>query len=118
LRYDFWKDVSRLEAYIQGRKNTIAYVILLTNDYLLLASPRNLNSNDADFATNEGRLVTNQTMKWADGSGPGTTKGRENAISLLGRYALLWNDYSNINDDRLSGKFRYLLLKIQRDLSP
>ena len=89
-RYDFLKDVQRLEKFVSNRPKASGYAILLTNDSLYWkASPRKTIS-DA-FRLHEGRKVTG-TLVWSTGAGKGTTKGRELPIILKGVYDCQWRE--------------------------
>src|SRR5438093_9584716 len=48
-RYDFIKDVQRLEAFVGARTGAVGYAILLTNDSAYWTSGRNPGSVDASF---------------------------------------------------------------------
>jgi len=119
-RYDFLKDVQRLEKFVSGRCNTSGYAILLTNDSLYWeASPRKTIS-DA-FRVTEGRKITG-TLNWSARAGKGTTKDRQSPINLKGIYDCEWREYSEfepteyvVGDNKISvpsSKFRYLLFKV------
>jgi len=119
-RYDFLKDVQRLEKFVSNRPNANGYAILLTNDSLYWrASPRETIS-DA-FRVTEGRKITGM-LSWSATAGKGTTKDRQSSITLHGTYDCSWRDYSEfeptdyvLGDNRVSvpdSKFRYLLFTV------
>lgn len=121
-RYDFLKDVQRLEEFVSNRPNATGYAILLTNDSLYWrVSPRETIS-DA-FRVTEGGRITG-TLGWSATAGKGTTKGRQASITLRGAYDCNWRDYSEfeptdyvLGDNRISvpgTKFRYLLFEVSR----
>lgn len=111
-RYDFLKDIARLEKVIEADQSfTKGYAILVTNDPSYWTAPRNLKTCDAEFRINEGTNKTGE-LKWAEHTGPGTCKGREKAILLKDSYTMNWMNYSKINDNR-SGAFRLLCLEIE-----
>jgi hypothetical protein len=112
-RYDFIKDVVRLERYISGTENTTGYAILLTNDDLYWReSTRGVNS--AAFFLHEGRtLESDVTLAWHEGTGDGTKKGRTDAFKLRSNYTIHWRDYSKLSDAP-GATFRYVLLEITR----
>jgi len=56
-RYDFLKDVSRLEDCVDKLPNAIGYAIFLTNDPLYWNFPRKTDTEDKDFRLYEGRIV-------------------------------------------------------------
>jgi hypothetical protein len=112
-RYDFIKDVVRLERYISATENTTGYAILLTNDDLYWReSTRGVNS--AAFFLHEGRtLDSDVTLAWREGTGDGTKKGRTDAFKLRSSYTIHWQDYSKISESS-GATFRYIVLAITR----
>ncbi len=111
-RYDFLKDVQRLEDVLARHEPArVAYAILLTNvSRFWRKNPRNRSTNDEDFRLHEGRKTTGQ-LAWSGRAGEGTTKSREQAINLKGAYDLLWQDYSTPGTAS-NGKFRYLAISV------
>ncbi len=79
-RYDFIKDVQRLEQVLTQHENSIGYAILLTNDRLYWNAPRREDTIDADFRLHNGRILEG-TLGWQN-AGAGTTSGRESDIVL------------------------------------
>ena len=55
-RYDFIKDIARLERYVDSEINTTGYAILLTNDDLYWRES-NRGKNSAAFFLHEGRAL-------------------------------------------------------------
>jgi hypothetical protein len=109
-RYDFCKDIERLERVLEKYPNGMGFVIFLTNDDLYWKTPQSLNTTDKDFRIHEGRTIKG-TLKWKEGTSKGTMRGRENPVKLDGEYSLRWKDYSDLK--RKNGKFRYLLVKVK-----
>lgn len=112
-RYDFLKDVARLERVTaeHGRvKRGIA--ILLTNDAAHWSPPTRRNTVDADFRIHEGRTASGP-LTWATHAGRGTTRGREDPILLEGSYRFRWRDYGNPVQQR-HGQFRYLAVEVSK----
>lgn len=110
-RYDFIKDVSRLEKCVDKLPNAIGYAIFLTNDPLYWKLPRKLDTNDKDFRIHEGKIIQG-TLKWKDGTARGTIKGREEPIILKRAHKLSWKNYSNLGVE--NGTFKYLLVRIKQ----
>jgi hypothetical protein len=112
-RYDFIKDVSRLERYIASVDYTIGYAALLTNDDLYWReSLRGINS--AAFFLHEGRQFRRGiTLTWHERTGAGTKKGRTDAFTLSGDYTIGWKDYSSIPEMRYA-VFRYVALEVRK----
>jgi hypothetical protein len=105
-RYDFLKDVTRLERYVASTKNSIGYAILLTNDekYWNEADP---NTTSAEFSIHHAREIRPDIeMRWALHTG--FVGGREQGILLESSYACSWANYSTV----AGRQFRYLLLKV------
>jgi len=109
-RYDFLKDVQRLERVGAQHQNFTGYAILLTNDSAYWAKPTNSTTVDADFRLNDGRVIEG-VLAWSDKASDGTKKNRERAIELQGKYRFRWTDYSRPSSDRY-GKFRSLVVKV------
>jgi hypothetical protein len=110
-RYDFFKDISRLERYVTAEPNVIGYAILLTNDELYWReSVRGVNS--AAFFLHEGRAVDcSMPLAWHDRTGDGTKKGRTEPFKLRTDRILSWKDYSSLPNLR-NATFRYLALQV------
>lgn len=113
-RYDFIKDVVRLERFVASNPNITGYAIMLTNDSLYWKeSLRGVNSEA--FFLHEGRaLRKGMEMKWREGTGQGTSKGREQSHKLLHTYKVHWESYSSIPKLAKNNEFRYLLLRVVR----
>lgn len=109
-RYDFWKDVERLERVVKERPRAAAYTVFLTNDHLYWQDTRRLTC-DAEFRIHDGRQVSKQNLCWGDRAGAGTTKKRERRLCLNGTYLLTWHDYSTAAQSS-SGRFRYIAVPI------
>ena len=112
-RYDFLKDIQRLEWVVKDLGCKIGFAILLTNDPLLWDQKRSrkLNPVDADFHIYEVRKVTGE-LSWANHTKPGTKKGREQPIHLKGSYHLHWRNYSNLGKIEKYYLFRYLAVSV------
>ena len=112
-RYDFVKDVGRLERLVEEKSEcSRGHAILLTNDqsYWKAPAPRWKTTMDADF-----RLHADSTLggnlNWKDGSNPRTIKNREQSLSLRGSYKLHWRDYSDFQRGN-NGRFCYLAITV------
>ncbi len=111
-RYDFLKDVQRLEEIIMKYPETSAYAIIITNDELYWKNPQKYNSVDKDFKIHQDRNIQG-TLSWSSETGKGTMKAREEPIKINGSYNINWKNYSNF--DQKYGQFKMLCLEI--DLS-
>lgn len=109
-RYDFLKDVQRLEQVSTQYQNFIGYAIFLTNDRSYWSKSTNSNTADADFRLHSGRVIEG-VLAWGETASDGTKRKREKPIDLQGKYPLQWQDYSHPCSDR-HGKFRILMVNV------
>lgn len=109
-RYDFVKDIQRLEQVSVTHPNITGYAILLTNDSAYWVKPANHSTVDANFRIHDGRIVEG-VLAWGTNASDGTKKNREQPIELQGRYGLQWMDYSRPGPARY-GEFRLLVAKV------
>jgi hypothetical protein len=94
-RYDFLKDVFRLEAITRSSARQITgFAIFLTNDKAYWSGPRSGGGISEAFSLQEGRLVSG-TLDWGPMASAGTKRNREKAIDLSRKYHLRWRDYSD-----------------------
>lgn len=112
-RHDFVADIERLERVAGAVPHVVGYAILLTNVSAYWA-PGNLpDAVDAAFRIHEG-VELSGSREWSKHAGAGTTKGREKALDLTGSYTMAWHDYSTIGNDQRAGRFRYVLVRVNR----
>lgn len=113
IRYDFLKDVARVESTVQSSVAKRGFAILLTNDPLYWDRRRLRKANpvDADFHVYDGRVVSGE-LAWSDSAGEGTTKGRKEPINLISSHSLRWRDYSEVPGTGNFPQFRYLAVGI------
>ena len=109
FRYDFWKDVARIER-LTKRDWVCGYAVALTNEHTYWNEGQ-ADSIDATFRTHEGHGVRGK-LAWGPNAGTGTTKGREEPIELSGSYVTRWCEYSKPMPGLAGGEFRYLLLDV------
>jgi len=109
-RYDFLKDIQRLEQIVADRPGTVGYAILLTNESLYWRPQKDSSQQDTAFRLHQGRVVYGQ-LKWQETAGLGSTEGRTNPITLRSEYSLNWEDYSRFNNPMTS--FRYLQVVVR-----
>ena len=120
-RYDFLKDIHRLEDFLRRREDAKAgFSVLLTNNQGYWNLPRDGNPVDAAFRLYEGRTITGE-LAWSARASQGTTKGRAEPISISNSYNVRWRDYSTLErlglqDSKLVTKgieqFRYLVVEV------
>jgi len=103
-RYDYLKDIERLEGLISEGFCPFGYAIMLTNDDYYWKG-KGSDTMDAAFRIGDGQTVRG-TLQWAD-SGRPWLKGRRENIVLRGTYAFSWRDYSDLG-------FRYLVVEARQ----
>jgi hypothetical protein len=111
-RYDFFRDLERIEHLVKNNQGWTGFAIFLTNDSSYWKPPGRPNISYRDFSMQEGRSVTGK-LTWGATAGAGTTKGREQDIWLKHTYKLIWRNYSDFPKPGYS-KFRYLALEVMR----
>jgi hypothetical protein len=110
-RYDFIKDIQRLEEIAFSDPSATGYAIFLTNDSSYWTpSRKTLVPADHAFRLDPMREL-HGTLSWTGNVSPGTVAGREGDLRLDGEHLVDWRDYSSLDVDR-NGIFRYLLLQI------
>jgi hypothetical protein len=109
-RYDFVKDVARLEVLRREGYADLGFSIAVTNDPSYWQGSTREDVADAAFRLGEGRRLGG-VAAWAAHTGPGTMHGRESPIELLGSYELVWRDFSSVDGGRYS-RFPYLIVRV------
>jgi hypothetical protein len=103
-RYDYCKDIGRIEALTCAYAGLVGFAVLLTNDRgYWQKSGRNGNVDDA-FRVHDAAKLSG-TLNWADHASNGTKEGRTSAICLAGEYSLKWMNYSTCGN-RGNNEFR------------
>ena len=108
-RYNYLKDIQRLEDLSEFPRVDAGYAVFLTNDPLYWEMPKHRGTIDTAFRLHEGHRLRGE-LAWAEQASEGTVKGRENPICLYGSYEVRWRDYA-VAADRRYGRFRYLAIK-------
>ncbi len=103
-RYDFIKDLERVERAVTAGLANRGFVVALTNDQGYWSLPRP-GTVDAAFRLHEGRTLLGE-LAWAEHAGVGTTATRQRVLNLVREYRCHWQPYSNLGVPR--GEFRYL----------
>ena len=111
-RYDFVKDIQRLEQVSTPLNARTGFAILLTNEPLYWTAPSRTDTVDSAFRLHEGRRITGE-MAWSPRASDGTIRSREMPIRLAGAYDLRWRDYSAKEPGRHRA-FRYLAVRVCR----
>ncbi len=111
-RYDFIKDIVRLERLYTSGEIDKGFALFLTNDELYWKEPRwrYKRTNDYEFRIHEGRFLSG-TLKWAKSTGQGTKKGREDPLKIGYSYRFHWRTYSQLPLGKYR-EFKYLLVKV------
>jgi hypothetical protein len=93
-RYDFLKDVDRLQRFAQVYPQATGYAIMLTNDEGYWEHSDSLAS-DLAFRLHEGKELAGE-LSWQDGASANTLKHRAKSIALNKTYSLSWQDYATL----------------------
>jgi hypothetical protein len=112
-RYDFMKDIQRLEQVTAEQGRTTGYAILLTNDSAYWINPANRNTVDAAFRIGDGRTLEG-VFDWGVNASDGTKMSREQSLALRNGYLVKWEDFSHPSPASY-GSFRSLTIKVTQD---
>jgi hypothetical protein len=107
-RYDFIRDLWRLEQVATHYANALTLAVLLTNESKYWRTSMRSAAFDAAFHVHEGRQIEG-LLKWGEGTGEGTMKNREVSLSLTRAYRCAWKPYSQVESQK-NGEFKYLAL--------
>ncbi len=117
-RCNFLWDVSRLENFKKSieesdeRKFGRGYAIFLTNDFSYLKE-NEAPTSDKDFRLYDGRIINKDTsLKWRDGTKPGTIGSCPFEIKFDNTYKLKWNPYQDDDCNGIS-EFTYLMIEVR-----
>ena len=110
-RYDYLKDLERVENITATHDNTSGYAIMLSNDSAYWKKPTITNTVDSSFLIHEGRDI-NGSLSWKSDAFNGTTSKREKPLKIQGAYHVQWENYSVINSSSY-GEMRMLTLEVQ-----
>ena len=111
-RYDFIRDITRLESITQSGIYPIeeAYAIFLTNDPLYWEPSNGSDTLDHDFRIHAGTKIHGK-MNWKPGASKGTIKSREKELTVCGTYDIEWRSYKP-HEDCL---FKYTMVEIKKE---
>ena len=109
-RYDFCKDIGRIEALASAYPDLTGFAVLLTNDRGYWRKSGRDGNVDSAFRLHETAKLSGR-LEWAGHASAGTTKGRTDAICLVGEYSLNWMTYSKCGDRR-NNEFRMAVASI------
>jgi hypothetical protein len=105
-RYDYLKDICRLEAITNAIPRCTGWAIMLTNDAGYWSPRLRQDTIDAAFRIECG-TVLHGAREWASNASEGTKRGRTNTLTLNHKYDLQWQDFSNPFVGP-NGKFRFV----------
>lgn len=105
-RYDYWKDLRRIEELKAANLIRWGAAIALTNDFAYWNLVRT-GTMAEPFCLHEGRCIAGSAA-WHRKSG--TTVGRDEVIALKGTYDVRWRSYSHPPG---CGELRYLSLIVE-----
>jgi hypothetical protein len=108
-RYDFIKDIEKLEMVIRQRPGTKGYAVLITNDRNYWEKSKRAASVDEDFRIHQGRIL-NGVLKWRHASN-GTTQNREEDIEIKGHYQLVWQTFKRLGTNK-NEHFQMLIVEV------
>ena len=111
-RYDFIKDIYRLERIAVHMQNCEGWAILLTNDSPYWKPSSGKGTVDEAFRIGEGRVL-HGSLGWTENASDGTKRNREANVEIQRQYALSWRDYSEPTEGSY-GRFRYLAVHVPR----
>ncbi len=87
IRYDFLKDIQRLEDAIVAGGRVIGQALMVTNDSNYWNPPVRFGTADEQFRIHEGQTLAGH-LSWGPTAGTGTRKGREEPFELSGTYTV------------------------------
>lgn len=110
-RYDFVKDIKRIETIIDSTKSDCGYAIMLTNDKSYWENKNIKKSTISDeFHIHDNASLFGE-RKWINNPSKDSIKGRESSIELTNKYKINWQLYSK-NTEMDYGDFKYTIVKI------
>lgn len=112
IRHDIVKDVVRVEALLAAGYADIGYVVVVTNDGSYWRPNVRPDVIDAAFRLHDGRILEG-TVSWGIRAGAGTMNGRDERLTLAGRYTCSWQDYSTVTvAEGRTTPFRQLIIDV------
>jgi hypothetical protein len=111
-RYDFIKDICRLERFVLTHPQSLGFVVLLTNDAGYWQPAKHQRATASDQFRLHDNAILKGSLQWAEHASIGTRRKREQPLRLSNEYHLHWHDYANVAETN-AGQFRYLLLPVR-----
>ena len=112
-RYDFLKDLERVEEALCHYPDGTGWVVMVTNDSQYWNPPGSTEVADFAFRIHQGRTLQPGQLTWRPGAENGVAQGRERPLSVAGNYLISWKDYSTLREGA-RGLMRSLVLKVNR----
>lgn len=113
-RYDVIKDIQRVEHLLRKGKADYGFTIFLTNDSTYWsAAGQNRETADKEFRLVEERILHGE-LKWSETTSPGTMKGREEPVSIIGYYPIVWRPYSRVGESSRH-EFRFMMIEVSAE---
>lgn len=109
-RYDYLRDLSKVEQITRDRNDVRGYALLITNDKLYWEKPMNTETVDSDFRIHEGRILAGN-LAWKDGASTGTVGTRDEVLALDKEYAMHWLPFLSLDEEK-NGEFKALLVRV------
>lgn len=109
-RYDFVKDIKRLERVADEKPPALGFAVFLTNDPSYWKPSKKPDPFDAEFRIPEDEVIKG-TREWDERASEGTKKYREDPIQLAGCYRCKWRKFSSFEGKKY-GQFKYLAIRI------
>ena len=105
--YDAWKDVKRMEEFIEKGFINGGFVIWLTNVNSLTKNPaetkkrKNNKTYYDEFKIFNGREINGpKKLEWDKKASKATTEGRNKPITIKGNYEISWNEYKDLSNEQ------------------
>lgn len=112
-RYDFVKDITRVEDYVRRAKKRVGWVIIVTNDHLLWE--RHSTGISEEFCIADGVTISGP-RNWKERCSASSNHPRNGKLNVVGSYKLDWQEYSVLPGKW--GRFRYLAVETSSDDLP
>ncbi|WP_426745959.1 hypothetical protein VZQ01_36470 [Myxococcus faecalis] len=111
-RFDYLKDINRIESLLTGNPPLVGYALFLTNNPGYWNSNARSAKGDAFPHTfREGETLSG-LLAWKPNTKKNTLGNRAESVTLTGRYTMNWRPYSTVQGTGY-GEFRYVLVAVQ-----
>jgi hypothetical protein len=112
-RYDFCKDIWRVEKMVSDSYSDIGWAVALTNDDSYWRPGVHADPIDQAFRIHEGQVIRGD-LAWHERTG-GTSRTRKARLPLRGSYECRWQSYSQVERVGLSPiQFRFLAISVDK----